>query len=65
MNKLKEIRTKAGLTRQELEARSGVSRNTIRGYEEGKRDVKLASYDSLCRLAAALGVQIENFFEKF
>lgn len=61
---LKELRDKAGMTRQKLAELSGVSYNSIKAYEYGARDIQEASYRNLKRLADVFGVSVEELVEK-
>jgi putative transcriptional regulator len=57
--RLKEARTKAGLTQAELAERVGVSRKTINTVENG---VFIPSTLLALKLAAELGVSVEDLF---
>lgn len=56
--RLKEILKKQGLTIKELSEMSGVSINTL--YSITKRDNNMARYDIVDKIAAALGISIEE-----
>jgi len=56
---LKRLREKRGLTRAELEARSGVDRETIYSWESGRR---CPSARKLAQVARALGARLDDFF---
>ena len=56
--KLRELRTKAGLTQERLAASSGLGLGTIRDYEQGKREPLLST---AVKLARALGTSVEAF----
>ena len=58
-NRLKELRTRAGLTQAELAACIHVSRKTINTIENG---VFVPSTILALRLSAALGVPVERIF---
>ena len=61
--RLKEIREEKGLTQEELEKRSGVSRQTISAIENN--DNYQAKTGTLVALARALSTTVDNlFFEK-
>lgn len=60
MYKVREYRKKAGMTQEELAAKSGVSRATIWALEQGKRDVVKSS--TLVKLANALGTTVSKIF---
>lgn len=51
-NRLRELRENAGITRQELAERSGVSIGALNHYEAGTSDL---STDALCKLADFYG----------
>ena len=61
--KLKEIREEKGITQEELEKASGVSRQTISAIENNDR--YQAKTGTLIALARALGTTVDKlFFEK-
>lgn len=61
--RLKEIREEKGITQEELEKRSGVSRQTISAIENN--DNYQAKTGTLIALARALSTTVDNlFFEK-
>lgn len=61
--RLKEIREGKGITQEELEKRSGVSRQTISAIENN--DNYQAKTGTLIALARALSTTVDNlFFEK-
>ena len=57
---LKEIRMSRGISQEELERRSGISRVTISMLETGKQ--KNVTIKTLTSLALALGVTVSDFF---
>ncbi len=58
--RLKNVREEKGMTQEELEKRSGVSRQTISAIENGKGgSVKTGT---LIALAKALGVTLDAIF---
>lgn len=61
---LKKIRTDAGLSRKQLEEKSGVGWEVIKKYEIGARDINLARVDIVKALAEALGCTIEDLLDK-
>jgi len=61
MEEIRRIRKERGLTQRGLAAASGVDQATISMAESGKRRPHLETLDSL---AAALGVEVGNFFPK-
>jgi transcriptional regulator with XRE-family HTH domain len=56
--RLKELRSKAGLSREQLAEGSGLARGTVRDYEQGKRKPTL---ESAVKLASALGTDCRAF----
>ena len=58
-NSIKELRSGAGLTQEELGGRAGVSRQTIISIEGGRYDPSLALAMKLSRL---LGAPVEEIF---
>lgn len=60
---LKSERQKRKITTQDIADHTGISRRTIEAYENGQRDIRKASYDSLAKIAKFLGVPIERLIE--
>lgn len=58
-NRVRELRTKAGLTQEELGNRAGVSRQTIISIEGGRYDPSLSLALNLSKL---LGRSVEELF---
>lgn len=58
---LKVERTKRGWTQNDLANISGVSLNAIAKYEIGAH---IPSFDSVCKLATALGCPTDAFWER-
>jgi molybdate-binding protein/DNA-binding XRE family transcriptional regulator len=58
-NNLKSIRTRLGMSQQELANLAGVTRQTISGVESGQSAPSVAM---TLRLASALGCQVEDLF---
>ena len=56
--KLKELRTAAGITQEDLADKSGVPLGTIRYYEQGRRELSLAAAQ---KLVHALGRSLDVF----
>jgi transcriptional regulator with XRE-family HTH domain len=59
--RLRELRSQAGLTQEELAARSGVLVGTVRNWEQDQRSP--AALLTLYRLAKALELPMERFVE--
>lgn len=57
---LKEVRESKGLSQAALAEKSGVSKKAICSYEQGWRNIRMASYDTLEKLANALETEIED-----
>lgn len=47
---LKAARVNVGLTQTEVGKKLGKSKSTIIAWENGKREIDIANFDSLCRL---------------
>ena len=60
VNRLRDRRTAAGLTQQQLAVRSGVSVRAIQQYEQGAKDVNKAAAVTVLRLSRALGCMVED-----
>lgn len=58
-NRLRELRTSAGWTQEELGSRVGVSRQAIIAIETDRHDPSL---DLAYRLAACVGQSVESIF---
>ena len=58
-NSIREMRTAAGLTQEELGRKAGVSRQTIISIEGGRYDL---SFALAMKLAGLLGSTVENLF---
>lgn len=58
-NSIKELRSEAGLTQEELGGRAGVSRQTIISIEGGRYDPSLAL---AMKLSSLLGASVEEIF---
>ena len=59
-NRLKQFREEKGWTQGQLSEKSGVSRVTINGIENGK--IQVAKTDTLAKIADALGKSITAVF---
>jgi transcriptional regulator with XRE-family HTH domain len=59
---LRTARKIAGLTQQELAERAGVTDSFISLLESGKRDINSVAYETVVRLARAMGVEPEELF---
>ena len=59
-NRVKELRTAAGLRQEDLAGRLGVSRQTVISIETGRYNPSL---ELAWRLSRALGVTIEDLFD--
>ena len=60
MNRLKELRIKSGLSRNELSILSGVSERMIRYYETDYKPLNKASVDTVLRIAKTLNCGVED-----
>ncbi len=61
---LKRIRLSYGCTQAELADRSGVSLRSIQMYEQRRKDINKASFESVYRIAKVLGCDMEDLLEK-
>lgn len=59
-NRLRQFREEKGWTQGELAEKSGVSRITINGIENGR--VQVAKTDTLTKIADALGTTVTDLF---
>ncbi|MGI6169916.1 MAG: helix-turn-helix transcriptional regulator [Christensenellales bacterium] len=59
-NKLREFRTKKGLTQSELSNKASVSRTVICQIETGEREV--VTTETMKKISNALGVKIDDIF---
>lgn len=60
MNKLQELRTAAGLTRQQLSIKSGVNIRTIEAYEQGNKDINKAKLITILKLCSSLNCNLHD-----
>lgn len=60
--RIKEAREAAGMTQTALAQKSGVSRATIWALETGDKHVTTTK--TLCKIAKALGVTLEDLFAR-
>lgn len=58
--KLKQIRKQKGLSQEEVQKLTGINRNNISRYENGKREPNI---NTLKKLAKAYNIDIIVFFE--
>ena len=58
-NRIKELRSKLGISQEELGFRSGVHRTYIASLEVGKRNISIATLD---KIVIALEVSLSEFF---
>lgn len=62
--KLKKIREAAGLSQNDLAAKSGVSLRSIQMYEQRNNDIDKAQGHTLYKLSMALGCDVEDLMEQ-
>ena len=62
---LKEVRESKGLSQAALAEKSGVSKKAICSYEQGWRNIRMASYDTLEKIANALETEIKDIVNQF
>lgn len=60
--RLKILRVKADLTQEELATKAGVTSRTINAYEVDVNNMRKAKYETLEKIAKALGVEVDNIF---
>jgi transcriptional regulator with XRE-family HTH domain len=59
--RLRELRMARGLSQEELAFAAGLDRTYVSSCERGKRNISL---ENIYKLAAALGVKPEQFFQE-
>lgn len=59
-NRIKELRSKLGISQEELAFRSGVHRTYIASLEMGKRNVSIVTLE---KIISALEVSLGEFFD--
>jgi transcriptional regulator with XRE-family HTH domain len=59
---LKLARKVAGLTQAELAKQAGVTKSYISLLESGQRDIRSVGYETVARIADALGVSPQELF---
>lgn len=58
--RLKELRTKTGLSQEKFSFTCGLDRTYIASIEQGKRNVSIKNIE---KISAALNISISEFFE--
>lgn len=58
-DRVRLLRTNAGLTQEALAAKCGLDRSYIGSVERGERNISL---ENICRIAAAIGVEAKELF---
>lgn len=61
-NKVRDERTKLGISQEELAARAGVHRTYIGMIERAEKNITLENVEKVCK---ALDLSISDFFEDF
>lgn len=64
MTKFEQLRRAAGLTQKELSNLAHVKQGKISDYERGKRNIEYEPLSVASRIAAALGVSVEDLIEQ-
>lgn len=59
---LKQLRVLSNLSRDELAKKTGLTSRTIYSYEKDINNLRKANYETLEKLASALGVSVDNIF---
>ncbi len=60
MTSLEKLRSEAGMTLQDLSNKSSVPVEIISAFEQRKLDIKGASFNSVAKIAKALGCSLES-----
>lgn len=60
---LEKVRRAAGLTRKQLAEQSGISLNTIKGYEQRSRNLNSKHVLNIVTLAETLGVPVQKILQ--
>ncbi len=63
MTKLKQMRTKAGLSQSQLAKKTGIQYRTLQYYEQGKMNFDHARMDKIISAALALNCNISDIIE--
>lgn len=63
MNKLKEMRNKAGLSQSQLANLSGINVGTLRHYEQGSKNFDHARIDTILKICLILDCKISDVIE--
>lgn len=64
-NNIKELRTRAGMSREDLADAAGVNERTIQRWENGEVDPVKMSIETALKLADVLGVSPYDVFDCF
>lgn len=64
MTNLQTIRNASGLSQSKLAEASGINVRIIQSYEQGQRDINVASVLTVYKLAQALNCTVEDLIEK-
>ena len=59
---LKQLRILNSLSREELAVLTGLTSRTIYNYEKDINNLRKANYETIEKLASALGVSVDNIF---
>ena len=63
MSKLKDVRTRQGLTQKEVSESSGVNLRILQYYEQGANDINKAQALTVYKIAQALECRVEDILE--
>ena len=63
MNKLKEMRNRAGLSQSQLANLSGINVGTLRHYEQGSKNFDHARIDTILKICLILDCKIDEIIE--
>lgn len=59
---ISQWRALKGMSKRQLSSASGVTEKTIYNYELSQKFIQNANYQTLNKLAIALGIQVDNIF---
>ncbi len=52
-----------GLKQKQIAEKAGISQQLYQYFDSGKRSLKTSSFDTTCRVVAAFGYEIGEFFQ--
>lgn len=63
LSKIKNARQAKGMTQKQLAEAASISLRTLQHYEQGSKDLNQAAAITVYRIAAALGVTVEDLID--